>query len=248
MASLVWVLELALATFAILLGDLVELHLELVILLNNNLVLCLRLLELGHGCLHLSVNFFKLLLLEVNEAFHFFLKFLFCIFKLFGQSVLEIFLFLFKLFDPLVEHLNVQLELLLNLDMVSDFGLILLQLLLVLFGRQVNRLEGRGKPSFVEISTGPDSPSASGVQVAVGELIQNMVASVPIPVFVAFVLYLHQNFNRCLYVVQDCEAVELQQTLSLLTELVLSESVHLQAKISAFFKFQNYGAKFWAES
>ena len=52
------------------------------------------------------------------------------------------FLFLFlKVVDLFLKHLNVQFELLLDLDMVSHLGLIVLELLFVLLRRQVKRVE-----------------------------------------------------------------------------------------------------------
>lgn len=58
---------------------------------------------------------------------------------------LPVFLFPFKVVDFLLEHLDVQLELLLHLYMVSHLRLIILQLLLILLGWQVQRVERRRK-------------------------------------------------------------------------------------------------------
>ena len=61
----------------------------------------------------------------------------------FGSLDLPLLLFFLKVVYLLLEHLDVQFKLLLDLDVIPDFGLVLLQLCLVLLGRQVNRVERR---------------------------------------------------------------------------------------------------------
>ena len=61
----------------------------------------------------------------------------------FGGLDLPLFLFFLKVVYLLLEHLDVQFELLLDLDVISDFGLVLLELCLVLLGRQIDRVERR---------------------------------------------------------------------------------------------------------
>ena len=51
---------------------------------------------------------------------------------------------IFKVINFLLQHLDVKFELLFNLDMLSDFGLIVLEFLLVFLWRQVYGLE-RGR-------------------------------------------------------------------------------------------------------
>ena len=52
-------------------------------------------------------------------------------------SLIELFLGLLKFVDLFLEHFNVQFELLFNFDMIAHFCFILLQLLFIFFGRQV---------------------------------------------------------------------------------------------------------------
>lgn len=61
---------------------------------------------------------------------------------LFDTLCLPLLLFLLQVVDLLLQDFNVEFELLLDLDMVSNFRFVILQLGLVLFGRQVNRVEG----------------------------------------------------------------------------------------------------------
>ena len=51
------------------------------------------------------------------------------------------FLLLLQIVDLLLQHLDMQLELLLNLDMVSNLSFVVLELRLVLLGRQLYRVE-----------------------------------------------------------------------------------------------------------
>ena len=64
---------------------------------------------------------------------------------LFCSADLPFLLLLFQVVNLLLKHLNVQLELLLHLDMVTDLSLIVLQLLLILLWRQIERLERAGE-------------------------------------------------------------------------------------------------------
>ena len=61
-----------------------------------------------------------------------------------------LFLLLLEIVDLLLEHLDVQLQLLLHLDVVTHLRLIVLQLLLVLLRWQVQRVERGG-----ELARGP---------------------------------------------------------------------------------------------
>uniref|UniRef100_A0A7S3INB0 Uncharacterized protein n=1 Tax=Strombidium inclinatum TaxID=197538 RepID=A0A7S3INB0_9SPIT len=118
-----------------------------------------------------------------------------------------------------------QLELLLDLDVVADFSLVLLQLLFVLFRRQINRLESGREPRLVQV-TAATSP---GVEVAVRELVEHgMGVAVGVgcaSVVVVFVLHLHQDFDRSFDIVEHREAVKFEKPLPLLTELLLTEPV-----------------------
>ena len=57
--------------------------------------------------------------------------------------MLEALSLLFVVIDFLLQHFDVKLKLLLNFDVVAHFCLVCLQLRFVLFGREVDRLEGR---------------------------------------------------------------------------------------------------------
>ena len=52
-----------------------------------------------------------------------------------------LFLLLLQIIDLLLQDFDVQLELLLDFNVVSDFCLVILQLRLVLFWGQINRVE-----------------------------------------------------------------------------------------------------------
>lgn len=88
----------------------------------------------------------------LEEAF----ELLFELRLLFLSARLPLLLLLFKVVNLLLKHLNVQLELLLDLDVVTDLCLIVLKLLLILLRGQVKRLERAGKVtcgSIVHIET-----------------------------------------------------------------------------------------------
>ena len=58
--------------------------------------------------------------------------------------------FFFEFFDSFIQNLDVKLELLLYLDMVSYLTLIVLKLSFILLGRQVHRLESRREPRVIQ--------------------------------------------------------------------------------------------------
>jgi hypothetical protein len=74
---------------------------------------------------------------------------LFGFFDLISGIYKDFFLFLIKFLYPLVKYLDVQFELLLHLDVVSYLSLVLLQLVLVLFGRQIDGLDCRAESCSV---------------------------------------------------------------------------------------------------
>ena len=83
-----------------------------------------------------------------------------------------------------------EFQLLFNLDVVSDFCLILLQLLLVLLGRQVNRLKcGR------ELRGSHLAKATAVLSTIVGSL------------FVVIEFHGHKDLNLCLNIVKHHEAV-----------------------------------------
>jgi len=93
------------------------------------------------------------LLLHFNElallCFHLLLElkfeFLFEGSFILGTLCLPFLFFFLKVVNLFLKHLNVKLELLFDLDMVSHFGLIVLELLLILLGRQIKRVECRSE-------------------------------------------------------------------------------------------------------
>ena len=91
------------------------------------------------------LHFTQLELLLLHQLLETVLEFLFEL-SLFLQWLgFPVFLFLFQVVNLLLKHLNMQLELLLHLDVVTQIRLIILQLRLVLFRGQVQRVEGRSE-------------------------------------------------------------------------------------------------------
>jgi hypothetical protein len=118
---------------------LVPLHrLVLLDLVHEHLHLLVALLQLGLRDLELLVDSRDFTLLLVKYRLQLFLELFLIGLEVIRYLLLELVLLLVELLDLLVEDLNVQFQLLLDLDMVSDFSLILLELLLVFFGRQIN--------------------------------------------------------------------------------------------------------------
>ena len=84
--------------------------------------------------------------------------------------------------------------------MVSYLGLILLELLLVFFGRQVYGLECGREPCFIQITASANATTSVGVEVAVSQLIESSRQMTPIlistlVVVISLVFDLHQDFN-----------------------------------------------------
>lgn len=77
-------------------------------------------------------------MLLVQDANEVVLDLLFIFFEFLLHLGLEVLLLFFEFFDALIEHLDMQLELLLHLDVVPHFGFVLLELLLIFLGRKVN--------------------------------------------------------------------------------------------------------------
>lgn len=112
---------------------------------------------------------FALLLVEYSLQLLFELPLIF--FEVLGDLYPEFFFLFLELFDLLIKHLNMKLQLLLDLDVISHLGLILLQLLLILFGRQVDGLERGGEAGVVQVSARANAAIAVRVEVAMGELV-----------------------------------------------------------------------------
>jgi hypothetical protein len=146
--------------------------------------------------------------------------------------------FFFEFFDSFIQNLDVKLELLLYLDMVSYLTLIVLKLSFILLGRQVHRLESRREPRVIQaFASKLVSHCAVGISTA---CIMPTLILIPI---ISFLLELHQDFNRRPNIIQDRQTIELQESFSLLFELVMSKSInfiirphlHLQVQINYCF-------------
>lgn len=101
----------------------------------------LLLLELGLAYLKLSIDSSDLTLLLIKDTRKLLLKLSLSLLLILQHLLLQLLLLLVNVFDLLVEHFNVQLELLFYLNMITHVSFILLQLLFVLFGRELNRFE-----------------------------------------------------------------------------------------------------------
>ena len=112
------------------------------------------------GDLELLIDSGDLTLLLVKDAFQLLLELPLIIFKLLGKLLSDLLLLLVELLDLLVEHFDMELQLLLNLDMVSYLGLILLKLLLVLLGRQVYGFECGGEPCLIQVTTSANTTTS----------------------------------------------------------------------------------------
>lgn len=123
--------ELLLKLIISVLTYLLALHLGL---LQNVLVLLLGSLQLSLANPEFILNPSNFTLLLVQDTLEFELQLLLSISSILEKRHLELLLLLLKFFNALIKDLNVKFQLLLYLDVVSDFGLILLQLLLVFFG------------------------------------------------------------------------------------------------------------------
>ena len=85
----------------------------------------------------LLLHFDKLALLCFHLLLELKFEFLFEGSFILGTLCLPFLFFFLEVVDLFLQHLNVQFELLLDLDMVSHLGLIVLELLFVLLGRQI---------------------------------------------------------------------------------------------------------------
>ena len=142
--------------------------------------------------LELVLQLGDLQLLRLHQLLEAAFKLLFELGLFFLRPNFPVLLLLLEVVDLLLEHLNVQLELLLDLDVVSHLRLVVLQLLLVLLGRQVEGVEGAGelaRGSVVHI----EAPRS--VLVLVGPLVLLLLQS-----------ELHQVFKLGLDVRQDGQA------------------------------------------
>jgi len=119
-------------TWITFLANLLALHL---ILLEHLLVLLLGLFELSLADTDLAINSGDLTLLLIQNALELELQFLFRLASFLVHRILELFFLLLEFFNSLIQHLDMQFQLLFYFDMVSYFCFILLELLLILFWR-----------------------------------------------------------------------------------------------------------------
>jgi hypothetical protein len=108
-------------------------HLHLVVLIQKHFDLEVRLLQLGLRDWYFSVDPCDLAVLLIKNILKLFLQLLLIVFEVLWDGQFQLFFFFVKLFDPLVQHFDVEFQLLLNFDVVSYLSLVLLKLLLVLF-------------------------------------------------------------------------------------------------------------------
>jgi hypothetical protein len=90
------------------------------------------------------------------------------------QALLLLLLLLALLLLLFLLLFGLQFQLLLHFNMVSNFSLVLLKLLLVFFWGQIDRLEGGGKASIVQVPPRNDSAPSASVKVAVSKLVKPM--------------------------------------------------------------------------
>lgn len=114
-----------------------------VALVDQHLVLVLRLLQLCLKDLQLPVNSGDFALLLVKYGLKLFFQLPFRLFEFFFSILHNTVLFLFKLFNAFIQHLYMKLELLFHLNVISNIFLILLHLELGFFWRQVDAFESR---------------------------------------------------------------------------------------------------------
>lgn len=119
------------------------------------------------------------------------------------EALFVLFPFTLELVNFFLEYLNVQLELLLYLDVVADFALVLLQLLLVLFWRQ-----GQALVCAREVRRGYVVAEAQ-------RLTSTFLFTVGWIILVIFEFHLHENLNAGADVVENGETVKLRETLPL---------------------------------
>jgi hypothetical protein len=128
-------LNLIIAALRIVALHVVALHRHLLTLLyfiHDHGHLLIRLFKLCLTNLKLFIDPGYLTLFLIKNSLQFLFQFLLIGFKLVRNLKSNFFFLFFELFNLFIEDLNVEFELLLHFDMVSDFGLILLELLLVL--------------------------------------------------------------------------------------------------------------------
>ena len=112
-------------------------------LIHQHLHLLVALLQLGLSNLKFLVYPCNFALFLVQDGLQLFFQLLFIILKIVSYLKSKFVLLLIELFNFFIENLDVQFELLLHLDVVTHLCLVVLQLLLVLLGRQIQRVERR---------------------------------------------------------------------------------------------------------
>ena len=133
------------------------------------------------------------------------------------KLLLALFAVPLQIVNFLLQHFDVQLQLLLHLDVVADFALVLLQLQLVLLRRQVQRLEGRRKLRGRAV-------------ISLAEALQLGLLD---SVLIVIQFHLHEDFYTGADVVQHRQAVQLGQAFALLRKLILLKHVDLHKQESA---------------
>lgn len=108
----------------------------------------------------------------IKDSLELFLKSLLRFFEFVFEVLMQLFLFLFKFFNSFVQNFNVKFELLLYLDVVSNFSFVLLKLLLVFFWWQIDTLKSRGEACVIQ----DVFASSTGIEIAkVVNIVQSMI-------------------------------------------------------------------------
>ena len=124
--------------------------LKLLVRLGQLHVHSLGLLQLGIVDRKLLIYTRDFRLFLVKNIVELLLELAFSLSLLLSHLLPQLLLILLALFDFLVEHFDVQFKLLLDLDVVANIGLIFLELLFVLFWRQIDRFEGGGEAGLIQ--------------------------------------------------------------------------------------------------
>lgn len=136
--------------------------------------------------------------------------------------------FFLHLFDFILEDFDVQFELLLHFDVVANFEFILLELLLVFFGRQVQRLKGGGERGEANRMVSLELLIQKDAGGSVTRLFFKFLALwAVLSNFFLFKFHLHKDFYRSSDVVQDRQTVKFQKSITFFAELILVEIINL---------------------
>ncbi len=135
---------------------------------------------------------------------------------LFLQFKFKFFLIFLQIVYLLLQHFDMQLQLLFYFNMVTYVVFVHLQLSFVLFWRQIERLE-----------SGRKIRSIAAVYVTIPSVVESERAAAIswVPLVVSF--QIHQDFDRSSYVINHCQTVKLHKSISFFLQHVLLKCVNL---------------------